>query len=125
MSKRILVVDDDEMNLRMAEFILKQDGYQVHKAASGMEALLFLRDETVDLVLLDVEMPIMSGIQTLEIMKSNRELSNIPVIFLTAAADSDTVIEAGKLGAKDYVTKPFIPQNLLERVDKVLFNRNF
>jgi len=125
MSKRILVVDDDEMNLKMAEFILKQDGYQVHKAESGMECLLFLKDETVDLVLLDVEMPIMSGIQTLEIIKSNVELANIPVIFLTAAADADTVIEAGKLGANDYVTKPFIPQDLLGRVDKVLYNRKF
>lgn len=122
MSKRILVVDDDDMNLRMAEFILKQAGYQVHKVASGMEALLFLRDETVDLVLLDVEMPIMNGIQTMEIMKVNQELCNIPVIFLTAAVDSDTVIEAEELGAKDYVTKPFIPQNLRERVDKVLFS---
>jgi len=124
MSKKILVVDDDEMNLRMAEFILKQDGYEVHKVQSGMECLLFLRDETVDLVLLDVEMPIMSGIQTLEIMKTNDELKDIPVIFLTAAADADTVIEAGKLGATDYVTKPFIPQNLLERVDKVVYDRN-
>lgn len=125
MSKKILVVDDDEMNLRMAEFILNQDGYQVHKVQSGMECLLFLRNEMADLVLLDVEMPIMSGIQTLEIMKSNAELADIPVIFLTAAADSDTVIEAGKLGATDYLTKPFIPKDLLERVDKVVYNRSF
>lgn len=122
MGKRILVVDDDVMSLRMAEFILSQNGYQVHKAESGMEGLLYLRDEEVDLVLLDVEMPIMSGIQTLEIMKANAELSNIPVIFLTAAADSDTIQEAEKRGAKDYVTKPFISQDLLNRVDKVLFN---
>lgn len=125
MSRKILVVDDDEMNLRRAEFILSKDGYQIHKVQSGMECLLFLRDEKVDLVLLDVEMPIMSGIQTLEIMKANEELSDIPVIFLTAAADAETVIEAGKLGATDYVTKPFMPQNLLERVDKVIYNRKF
>lgn len=125
MSRRILVVDDDEMNLRMAEFILKQDGYEVLQAQSGMEGLLFLRDEKVDLILLDIEMPIMSGIQTFEIIKSNEELKNIPVMFLTAAADADTVIEAVKLGAIDYVTKPFMPQDLLERVDKVVYNRKF
>lgn len=125
MSRRILVVDDDEMNLRMAEFILKQDGYEVHQVQSGMECLLFLKDERVDLVLLDIEMPIMSGIQTFEIMKGNEELKNIPVVFLTAAADADTVIEAGKLGATDYVTKPFMPQDLLERVEKVVYNRKF
>lgn len=125
MSRRILVVDDDEMNLRMAEFILKQDGYEVHQAQSGMECLLFLKDENVDLVLLDIEMPIMSGIQTFEIIKSNEELKNIPVMFLTAAADADTVIEAVKLGANDYITKPFVPQVFLERVDKVVYNRKF
>jgi len=125
MSRRILVVDDDEMNLRMAEFILTQDGYEVHKAQSGMECLLFIKEQMVDLILLDVDMPIMSGIQTFEIIKGNEELAAIPVIFLTAAADADTVIEAGKLGATDYVTKPFMPQDLLERVDKVVYNRKF
>lgn len=120
MSKKILVVDDDEMNLKMAEFILKQGGYEVHEAQSGMEALLFLKDEPVDLILLDVEMPIMSGIQTMEVLKSNEELKNIRVIMLTASADSATVVEAGKLGADDYVIKPFMPKDLLDRVYKVL-----
>lgn len=119
MSKKILVVDDDQMNLRMAEFILKQRGYQVYKAESGMEGLLFLKDEKVDLVLLDIEMPIMNGIQTLEIMQANMELRDIPVIMLTAA-DSDTVHEAQKKGAKDWVSKPFVPQNLQDSVEKVL-----
>ena len=123
MGRKILVVDDDGMNLRMAEFILTQAGYEVYKEQSGMECLLFLKDEKVDLILLDVEMPIMSGIQTFEIIKGNDELSDISVIFLTAAADEATVIEAVKLGATDYVTKPFMPQGLLERVDKALSNR--
>ena len=61
MSKRVLVVDDDVMNLRMAEFILKKEDYEVCKAESGMECLLFLKDEKPDLILLDIEMPIMNG----------------------------------------------------------------
>lgn len=126
MGKRVLVVDDDAMNLKMAEFILKQNDYEVYKAESGMECLLFLKDNKVDLILLDVEMPIMSGIKTLEIIKDNKEMADIPVIFLTASADSDTVLEAGKLGAVDYVTKPFMPQELLKRVEKTIgFRRYF
>lgn len=122
MSKSILVVDDDEMNLRMAEYILAREGYRIHKAGSGMEALLFLRDEKVDLILLDVEMPIMSGIKTMEIINENEELRDIPVIFVTASIDTSTVNEAENLGAKDYVTKPFVPQNLCDRVNRVINN---
>ena len=120
MSKRILVVDDDAMNLRMAEFILKKEGYDVCKVESGMECLLFLRDDSVDLILLDIEMPIMSGLKTFEIIRENEEMQNIPVIFLTASADSDNVMEAIKLGAAGYVTKPFLPEELLKRVSTIL-----
>lgn len=121
MAKRILVVDDDVMNLKMAEFILKQESYVVDKVESGMECLLYLREEHPDLILLDIEMPVMSGIKTLEVIKENEDMADIPVIFLTASADSDVVLEAGKLGAVDYVTKPFLPQELLKRVEKVLW----
>ena len=121
MAKIILVVDDDEMNLKMAEFILKQANYEVVKVTSGMEALLYLRDRDADLVLLDIEMPIMSGLKTYEIMKENKYLAGIPTMFLTASVDSDVVLEAGKLGAKDYVVKPFLAQELLKRVENALY----
>lgn len=123
MAKKILVVDDDVMNLRMAEFILKKEDYEVCKVESGMECLLFLRDEPVDLVLLDIEMPIMSGLKTFEIIRENEEMQNIPVIFLTASVDSDNVMEAIKLGAAGYVTKPFLPEELVKRVGAI-FNEN-
>lgn len=120
MASKILVVDDDMMNLRRAEYILAQQGYEICKAESGMECLLFLKDNSVDLILLDIDMPIMSGIKTFEIIKDNKEMASIPVIFLTASADSDNVMEAAKLGANDYVTKPFMPEELLKRVEKAL-----
>ena len=120
MSKKILVVDDDEMNLRMAEFVLKQNSYEVYKAESGMECLDFLKNQKVDLILLDIEMPTMNGIKTLEIMKENSELADIPVIFLTASVDSDIAAEADRLGVVDCVTKPFMPQELLKRVEKAV-----
>lgn len=119
MRKTILIVDDDEMNLRMAEFILKQQPYEILKAQSGKECLEILQNKQVDLVLLDIEMPFMNGIKTLEIMRENEKLEHVPVMFLTAAADSATVTEAGRLGAIDYVKKPFMPQDLLGRVEKV------
>lgn len=119
-NKLILVVDDDPMNLRMAEFILERQGYLVCKVESGVECLSYLRIHRPDLILLDIEMPVMSGIRTLEIIRETLEWSDIPVMFLTAAADASTVIEAGSLGIVDYVKKPFLPDELVARVRKVL-----
>ena len=119
-SKLILVVDDDAMNLRMAEFILEREGYIVCKVESGMECLSYLKDNRPDLILLDIEMPIMSGIKTLEIIRENPELAKIPVMFLTAAADAETVMEAGNLGVIDYVKKPFLPEELSARVKRAV-----
>ena len=118
--KKILVVDDDEMNLKMAKFILEQKDYFVITASSGMECLSILKNRTVDLILLDVEMPIMNGIKTLECIRDNKELINIPVMFLTADANEATVIAAGRLDAAGYVKKPYMPQDFLERVEKII-----
>ena len=118
--KTILVVDDDEMNLRMAEFILQQEGYNVVKVSSGMSCLEHLKYDYPDLILLDVEMPMMSGIQTLEVIRANEDYKNIPVMFLTASADAETVAEASRLGVLSYVKKPFMPNELVERVQNIL-----
>lgn len=118
--EKILVVDDDEMNLKMAKFILEENGYIVITASSGMECLTILKSKSVDLILLDVEMPIMNGIKTLEHIRENKEFIQIPVMFLTADANEDTVIKAGKLDAAGYVKKPYMPQDFLERVKNVI-----
>lgn len=120
MSKSILVVDDDPMNLKMAEFILKQNGFRVFLAKSGMECLDIIRNSQtvlIDLILLDIEMPIMNGIQTFEHIKL--DFFDMPVIFLTASGDKNDVMKALKLGAVGYIKKPFLPQDLLERVNSV------
>lgn len=116
MGKSILVVDDDPMNLKMAEFILKAH-YDVITVNSGAKGLEKLRTGLIDLVLLDIEMPIMNGIQMFKYIQ--KDYSKIPVIFLTASGDKKDVVEVMKLGARDYVKKPFLPQDLLERVSKV------
>lgn len=120
MSKHILVVDDDAMNVRMAEFILKQQQYQVLKASSGMECLEVLKNQPVDLVLLDIEMPGMNGMQTLEQIRGEERFLKIPVMFLTASTELEDMENAQKLGAAGYVKKPFLPQELLDRVEKVI-----
>lgn len=120
MRKSILIVDDDIINLKLAGMILGQYGYEVHQAKSGLDAIGFLRRQKVDLILLDVEMPMMNGMKTLEKIRNDKRLAGIPVIFLTAAADTETVVEACRLEAADYIKKPFIPEQLLERVRKAL-----
>lgn len=118
MGKKILVIDDEPINLRMASYVLSEKSYEVMEAESGAEGLALLREGEVDLVLLDIEMPGMNGIETLE--RIRREGFGVPVIFLTASGDRKDVMEAVKLGAADYVIKPFMPSDLLGRVAKAL-----
>ena len=123
---RILVVDDDDMNLKMAEFILKKDlkDIEVLLADSGMKAIDTLQRETVDLVLLDFQMPIMNGLKTLEIIRKREDMKDIKVIFLTAASDRDTVVKAGMMGVNDYIKKPFMPKDLIDRVSQALAGKS-
>ena len=113
----ILVADDDHEIAELAEIYLKNEGYNVYKAYSGIEALSILEYNDIHLVILDVMMPGMDG---LEICKRIRENHNIPIIMLSAkSADSD-IIAGLQTGADDYVTKPFNPQELLARVNSQL-----
>lgn len=113
MKKRILVVDDDEMNLARTKLILGKD-YDVVLADSGIEALAKLQKEKADMVLLDIDMPGMNGIETFGRMKAYD--AEIPVIFLTASGLEEDVRSAIKLGAVNYLKKPYLPQELLRRV---------
>ena len=113
MKKCVLVVDDDGMNLTRTRVILGKE-YDVLLANSGIEALAVLRDKKVDMVLLDIDMPEMNGIETFERMKEF--VPEIPVIFLTASGAEEDVVSAIRLGAVNYLKKPFEPQELLKRV---------
>ena len=111
--KCILVVDDDSMNLNRTKFILSKD-YDVLLAESGIDALAKLKEVKIDMVLLDIDMPGMNGMETFEHMKAFA--ADIPVIFLTASGAEEDVVCAVKLGAVNYLKKPFRPQELLKRV---------
>lgn len=117
MAKTILLVDDDALLRRSLAFNLEQAGYQVSTAASAEDALAYLQRTRPDLVLLDVGLPGMDGLQALRQM---RQTSELPVIFLTARRRDLDEILGLELGADDYITKPFDPDVLLARVRAVL-----
>ena len=120
MTKSILIVDDDKMNLKITQMNLSQYGYEVYTVTSGMDAISFLRTQMVDLILLDIEMPIVNGMKTLEMIRKRPRMADIPVIFLTASANSELVVEACRLEAVDYIVKPVVPNELFLRVEKAL-----
>ena len=116
MSDWILVVDDDTANLRMASHILTSENMRVSCLKSGKDVMKYLRQNRPDIILLDIHMPGMDGFETLAAIRENEETTDIPVIFLTADDDSDTETRGLKVGAMDFIKKPFVPEILLLRV---------
>lgn len=116
----ILVVDDEQDLLDLIEYNLKKEAYNVLKAENGIEALEVVKAHNPDLVLLDIMMPKMDGLEVCKKMRSDSDLRHIPIIFLTARGDEKTEVEGLDLGADDYVTKPISTAKLLSRIKAVL-----
>jgi two-component system alkaline phosphatase synthesis response regulator PhoP len=115
--KKILVVDDDTKTVELVKLYLNRDGYRVLTAYDGNEALRLARESQPDLIVLDLMLP---GIDGLEVCRTLRNKSDVPIIMLTArTTDQDKLIGLG-MGADDYVTKPFSPRELAARVRAVL-----
>ena len=112
----ILIVDDISHNLKLVGEMLDEVGYNTTFAISGSQALNRLQNNQIDLILLDLMMPEMDGLQVCKLLKSDPELQEIPIIFLTANHEQDNLVNAFELGAIDYITKPFIKNELLARV---------
>lgn len=112
----VLVVDDDPDSLKITSDVLQHAGILAKGALSGEEAIRQLEHMAVDLVLLDVMMPGLSGIETCKRLKNQPHTQNIPIIFMTALTDADSITAAFEVGASDYITKPFLLQELLVRV---------
>jgi two-component system, OmpR family, KDP operon response regulator KdpE len=113
----ILVVDDDAPILRLVRIKLQTEGYQVITGTNGQEAVDLVQSETPDLVVLDVMMPVMDGVAAL---RQIRQTSKVPVILLTARSSGPDKVRGLDLGADDYVTKPFDPDELAARVSAIL-----
>ncbi len=119
--KKILCIEDEPQMIDLIKLILENKGYQILGAEGGQQGLEMMRTENPDLLLLDVMMPEMDGGDVLNRMKREIKLRNIPVIIVTARADSiDKVLWMSIAQVDDYVTKPFGPRDLVESVETVL-----
>jgi len=123
-SNRVVCIEDEPEMIDLVRLILSRKGFQVVGAMGGREGLEVIAREKPDLVLLDLMMPDMDGWEVYQKMKANEAMKNIPVIVVTAKAQSiDKVLGLHIAKVDDYVTKPFGPQELLESVEKVLTRR--
>jgi len=112
----ILIVDDNPNNLKLLGGVLKGEGFDFRMAKSGQQALNVLEKTKPDLILLDIQMPEMDGYETCKKIKENTEDTSIPIIFLTANTDSESVNKAFKAGGVDFITKPFNTEELMARI---------
>jgi len=117
--KHILMVDDVATNLKCAAEVLK-DSYDITTARSGKQALLIVKEYVPDLILLDINMPEMDGYEVMEKLKENPDTKDIPIIFLTAETDQASEVKGLKMGAMDFIRKPFEPEVMRSRIDKIL-----
>ena len=118
--ERILVVDDEEDILELVTYNLAREGYKVTGALSGEDALRKVRSEAFDLIVLDLMLPGMDGLEVAKSLKSDQKTGNIPIVMLTANGEEADIVTGLELGADDYITKPFSPGVLIARVQATL-----
>lgn len=119
-TKKILVVDDEADFLKILKRIITDEGYNVIAASNGSEALTKLREEAPDLMLLDIDMPVMNGYEVCKEIRKDPIYKNIPVIMLTVLSKSASVLKGMETGCDEYITKPFSSRELILRIQKVL-----
>lgn len=119
-SQKVLVVDDEEPILELLRYNLEKNGYEVKTASDGFRALEIAKRFTPDVVLLDIMMPKMDGVETCRQLRENPELQKTFIIFLTARSEEYSEIAAFDGGADDYITKPIKPRALMSRINALL-----
>ncbi|ACM92445.1 response regulator DrrA [Nautilia profundicola AmH] len=119
-NKKVLVVDDDPINRKLIVKILSKKGFEAIEAGNGVEAFTALENNDVDLILLDIVMPVMDGIEFLKEIKTKPAYINLPIVILTT--DDSKKMEAKDLGADDVIIKPVSAIELLETIER-LFNK--
>ncbi|MEM7030843.1 MAG: response regulator [Chloroflexota bacterium] len=118
--KKILIAEDNRVNLRMLTFTLNKGGHEVVPAMDGQEALDHLTDNPVDLLIADIDMPNMDGITLLKHLRALDHYKELPVIVLTASGEDEDYVTAREAGANDVLTKPTSSYELFETVNKML-----
>jgi two-component system response regulator VicR len=120
MGRKILVVDDEKDLLDLMDIILGAEGYLVITAVNGAEALKKVEEESPDLILLDIMMPVMDGWEVLKTLKNSEQTSHIPVVMVTAKIGNEDRRRGLMEGAADYICKPFAPREVINRVKVLL-----
>ncbi|MFH0999567.1 MAG: response regulator, partial [Bacteroidota bacterium] len=113
---KILIVDDNPKNMQVLAGFLTESGYELEYSLNGMQALQWVGAEDFDLILLDIMMPEMDGFEVCEKIKSSSKNNDLPIIFLTAKTDIESIKKAFQMGGVDYISKPFNGEELLSRV---------
>jgi len=118
--QKILIVDDEPDILELVEYNLKKEGYQVYVASNGKEGISVARKVHPDLIILDIMMPVMDGIEACRLMRSIPEFKNTFMVFLTARSEEYSEIAGFNVGADDYIAKPIKPRALVSRINAIL-----
>ena len=119
--KSVLVVDDNEDIRSLLSLVLQKENYEVFLAANGNDAIQIVKNNKVDLILLDVMMPGLSGLEVLSIIREDKDkrINEIPIMMITAKSTISDIDAAVELGASSYIIKPFRPANLVEKVNAI------
>lgn len=120
MTKKILIVDDDQLMQKLLEYIIKKEGYQVSVADNGSNAIKIVKRDKPDLIISDVEMPKMNGLELCQKLKENLDTKVIPIILITSNTQIQDKLIGFRSGADDYFMKPLHLKNLLTRVQLLL-----
>ncbi|MDD4655786.1 MAG: hybrid sensor histidine kinase/response regulator [Bacteroidales bacterium] len=113
----VLIIDDVDANVLLLKLLISKAGYKILTATNGQEAIKLVEENNPDLILLDIMMPIMDGHEVAKKLKEMPDKANIPIIFLSALSSTEEIVKGFKLGAADYITKPFNKEELLTRIN--------
>ena len=116
---RILVVDDEASMRDVLSIMLHREGYQVDTAVDGAQAVTHLRDHTYDLVISDIKMPRMTGLELLKAVRASDDYKDIPFLMVTAEAQKQNVLDAVQAGVSNYVNKPFTAEQISDKLEKM------
>ena len=122
--EKILIVDDEEDILELVRFNLKKEGYKTMLATTGEQALDIAGNNQVDLIILDLMLPGIDGLEVTRIIRNDPEIQTVPIVMLTAKGDESDIITGLELGANDYMSKPFSPKELIARIRSIFRRRH-
>jgi two-component system, chemotaxis family, chemotaxis protein CheY len=120
MEKTILIVDDSESMREVVSFTLENEGFIVKSGMDGKDAMKYLNGDKIDLIITDLHMPVMNGIEFIKLVRNSSDYKMIPILFLTTESQVEKKMEAKQAGATGWIIKPFVPAKLIAAINKVI-----